>query len=247
MTYNILLGLRWRAVRELIDAHPVDILCLQEVPEAEHADRRVVRLSRIIDHLDRPHDLGMLWNRSPHRCGNLTLVPRGGHLAPGRPLAVAQGTPLAVAQGTPYGWANDVEVSGVRLTIANVHFTEMLGPPLATFAVSEIYRLREALDLTRRFGHHRGPVIALGDFNTFWPAPACWVMHRHWTDCRSAAGGRHLATRPTYGLPFVIDHIFLRGGISVTGYQVVPGGGSDHRAVIATLQVPRPRPGHTPE
>jgi endonuclease/exonuclease/phosphatase family metal-dependent hydrolase len=237
MTYNILLGLRWPAVRELIDAHPVDILCLQEVPQAEHADRRAVRLSRIIDHLDRPHDLGMLWHRSPQRCGNLTLVPRDGHISPGKLLAVAE--------GTPYGWTNDVEVGGVRLTIANVHFTEMLGPPLPTFAVSEVYRLREALDLTRRFGHHRGPVLALGDFNTFWPAPACWVLHRHWTDCRSAAGGRHLATRPTYGLPFVIDHIFLRGGLSVTGYQVLPGGGSDHRAVIATLQIPRL--GHPPE
>ncbi len=235
MTYNILLGLDWPAVCELIDAHPVDVLCLQEVPQAEHADRRVVRLSRIIDHLDRPHDLGMLWHRSPHRCGNLTLVPRGGHIFPGKPLAVAR--------GTPYGWVNEVEVRGVRLTIANVHLTEMLGPPLPTFAVSEIYRLRETVDLTRRFGHHRGPVLALGDFNTFWPAPACWVMHRGWTDSRSAAGGRHLATRPTYGLPFVIDHIFLRGEISVTGYQVLPGGGSDHRAVVATFRVPRPGPG----
>jgi endonuclease/exonuclease/phosphatase family metal-dependent hydrolase len=235
MTYNIQFGLNWPATRDLIRrecASGVDVLCLQEVPEPDHRDPRAIHPCQILEDFDWPHDLRTLWHQPHYRSGNMTLVR--GRLGPGRFLE----TPLS----NPYGCAYDVTVGDARLTVANVHMTAMLGPPPIAFPVSEMYRLREALDLTRRYRRLGGPVVALGDFNTFWPAPACWVMRRHWRDCRLWIGGQRRATRPTYGLPFVIDYVFTQGGIVALDYKVVVGGGSDHRAVVATLQVPVTQP-----
>lgn len=229
MTFNILCGLRWPDVRRLILAQDVDIICLQEVPQDSHSQPDFVRLSQVLDLLNWPYDLRMLWSRHPRQIGNLTLVR--GRIEPGPVLKI----PLTPA----YGFTSRVEVRGVRLTVANLHLSPLGGPPPLAFPVTEILRLREVRHLTKSLCSDRGPTVAVGDFNTFWPAPACWVMRQSWKDCRSEVGGNHLATRPTYGLPFVIDHVFMRGGVSAVDYEVLPGGGSDHRAVIATIQVPR--------
>ncbi|MFQ5425426.1 MAG: endonuclease/exonuclease/phosphatase family protein, partial [Phycisphaerae bacterium] len=238
MTYNILYGWRWEQALDLIQTCPADIIALQEVPD-EQNPRGGAPASRILRDLELPGFCAMLWGRGRDRIGNLTLV-RG---------RIGGGAILKVPWSRPYGIVNEVEVCGVRLTVANVHLTPMIGPPPLTFLPSEIWRLRETLDLTRRSapadgssgqpvpGGGRPPVIALGDFNTFRPAPACWVMHRGWGDCRGAAGGRYPATRPTYGLPFVIDHIFTRGDVAVLEYDVLDHGGSDHRAVFARLRL----------
>lgn len=227
MTFNIQCGLQWPDVRHLILAQDVDIICLQEVPQDGHSQRDFVRVSEILDLLDWPHDLRMLWSRPPRQIGNLTLVR--GRIEPGPVLKI----PLTQA----YGFTSRVEVGGARLTVANLHLSPLGGPPPLAFAATEILRLREVRHLNKCFGDRHSPAVAVGDFNSFWPAPACWVMRRSWKDCRNEVGGVHLATRPTYGLPFVIDHVFMRGGVRAVDYEVLPGGGSDHRAVIATLQV----------
>ena len=229
MTFNIQCGLQWPDVRRLILAQDVDIICLQEVPQHGHSRRGFVRVSQVLGLLDWPHDLRMLWSRHPRQIGNLTLVR--GRIEPASVLRI----PLTQA----YGFTSRVEVGGARLTVANLHLSPLGGPPPLAFPATEVFRFREVRHLTKSLADDRGPTVAVGDFNTFWPAPACWAMRRSWKDCRNEVGGTHLATRPTYGLPFVIDHVFLRGGVTAVDYEVLPGGGSDHRAVIATIQVPR--------
>lgn len=229
MTFNILCGLRWPDVRRLILAQDVDIICLQEVPQDGHCQRGFVRVAEVLGLLGWPYDLRMLWSRRPRQIGNLTLVR--GRIEPGPMLKI----PLTPA----YGFTSRVEVSGARLTVANLHLSPLGGPPPLAFPVTEVLRLREVRHLTKSLGDVGGPTVAVGDFNTFWLAPACWAMRQSWKDCRNEVGGTHLATRPTYGLPFVIDHVFMRGGVTAVDYEVLPGGGSDHRAVIATIQVPR--------
>lgn len=233
MTHNILYGWKWDRVLEVIRCELPDIICLQEVPHRDH-ELGGTPPERIIDDLQLPNACEMLWGAPPDAIGNMTFVR--GDLRPGEILKV----PWA----RPYGIANQVETRGVRMTVANVHLSPMYGPPPLTFLPTEIARFREARDLTQRFGQVDTPVVALGDFNTFHPAPGCWAMKRAWTDCRRAAGGRHGATRPTYGLPFVIDHIFARGLRNVVDYRVIETGASDHRAVIATVRFSRAS-GHT--
>ncbi len=227
MSYNIEMGLAWPAALDLIRSQTFDVLCLQEIPEELHPNRSVVRPSRVLSDLSMPADLRMLWYRTPRRIGNATFT--SGHLSPG-PI-------LQVPQSKPYGMTTEVKVGGVAMTIYNIHMTEMLGPPLVAFPISEMYRLRESQDLTRRAAKLKTPVVALGDFNTFWPSPAAWVLRRDWRDCRTEIGGRHAATRPTYGLPFVIDHVLVRGDIRVLDYQVISGAGSDHRPIRVVLEV----------
>jgi endonuclease/exonuclease/phosphatase family metal-dependent hydrolase len=228
MTYNILFDGCWPAVRELIEANPADIICLQEVPTEDFPVPCIARPSQIRRELEGQSDYAALWRRGSRQMGNMTLV-RG---------RIGSGTRLQTGLSQPYGLANELEVAGARLIVANLHLTEMLGPPPLAFPVSEVFRMREVLDVTARFQDARTPVIALGDFNTFWPSPACWLMRRRWRCCDPDARSRRLGTRPTYGFPFVIDHIFVRGGIQVRDCRILEGGGSDHRAVIATLDVP---------
>ncbi|MEE8170428.1 MAG: endonuclease/exonuclease/phosphatase family protein, partial [Phycisphaerae bacterium] len=84
------------------------------------------------------------------------------------------------------------------------------------------------------------PVVALGDFNSFRPAPAYRIAARGMRDCRPFAKTPQPATRPTYGLPVVIDHIFVSPSIRVLDYRVIRAPGSDHYPVLATLQLPLP-------
>lgn len=227
ISYNILYGQRWTRCRDLLRANPADVICLQEVPEPNHRWRNVVRPSEIVEDLDMPHDLAMLWFCPGKRVGNMTLV-RG---------RIDAGIALHTRTSMPYGLLNCVEVGDARLHVANVHMAEMFGPPAITFSFSEVLRMRETLHLTRLASATNAPFIACGDFNTFWPAPATWPMRRLWRDCRLAVGAPLRATRRTYGLPFVIDHIFVRGDVDVVDYAVIDGGGSDHQPVSATLRV----------
>jgi endonuclease/exonuclease/phosphatase family metal-dependent hydrolase len=229
LTYNILYGRRWPLALELIRRHPADITCLQEVVEDAHPDPELTTVSTVRRDLDLPHGLAWLWNRPPRRIGNMTLV-RSGRIIGERILHERL--------SEPYGCATGIVLRGARLTVANIHMTHMLGPAPLAFPISEMYRLREALHLTRTYRSAGAPVVALGDFNTFWPAPACWAMRRHWRDARRETGGRHAGTRPTYGLPFVIDHVFIRGDARVKEYRVLDGPGSDHRAIWTVLDVP---------
>lgn len=227
MSYNILLGRRWDEALELIRRHDCDVICLQEVP-SETGHWHGVTPDRVLRDIARPGAYAPLWYRPPRSLGNLTLV-RG---------EIDSAKVLHLPPSRPYGILNRVAVHGVSLLVANVHMTPMMGPPPIAFPFSEIQRTREALHLSRTAGAHDGPALAVGDFNSFWPAPACLVMRRRWTDARKSVPGRHLATRPTYRLPFVIDHIFVRGPAEVVAYDVIDGPASDHRAVVARLRIP---------
>ena len=220
MTYNIEYGRRWPQVRRVVQAQDADVICLQEVP-AELS-------SRISTELEMPHEFQLLRPGHPCRLGNMTLAR----------TQINHGEILHTAFRV-YGFTSSVTVGSIELTVANLHLSPLAGSPLWAFPGAEVLHLTEVIELAQRLGRHRGPAVAAGDFNTFWPAPACWVMRRFWRDCRATVGGRHLGTRPTYGLPFVIDHVFVRGPVSPIGYEVLPGGGSDHRAVMATLQISR--------
>ena len=227
LTYNIEFMMGWPQTVDVIRAQEADIICLQEVARDDCANGAYVRRSDVLEAFDRTHEYKRL-DRFYHGCsmGNMTLVR--GRIGPGRQLC-ADG-------GKPYGVATDVELDSSRLTVANIHLAPLLRPNLLAFAVAERKHYGEVSDLNRRFADHDGAVVAAGDFNSFWPAPGCRLMRRHWIDCRTARNGRQPPTRPTFGLPFVIDHVFVRGKVRPVEYRVIEGGGSDHRAVVVGLE-----------
>lgn len=226
MTYNIELGFNWPAVRDVIRAHDPDIICLQEIPDHDAAHPRAAKLNDILSAFDLPGDLQMLWHDTPTHIGNLTLV-KG---------KIRHETAMWVKGLRPYGMLSRVTIGNHELHVANLHLAPMFGPPPITFWPTEISRTREILDLNRRLQPLTGPVLALGDFNTFWPMPGCVIMRRHWQDARNAAVTPRRATRPTYQLPLVIDHIYARGPVTFRDYKVIESNASDHRPVLATLE-----------
>ena len=184
------------------------------------------RRAEILRAFDWPNEYRQL-EKCQHGCstGNMTLV--NGWIGPGRMLRRES--------GRPYGFACDVEIGSVHLTVVNLHLAPLGRRNPLAFAVAERQHLGEMSDRTCRFRGHDGPVVAAGDFNSFWPAPGCWFMRRHWNDCRASGRGRQRSTRPTFGLPFVIDHVFVRGNVRPVEYRVIEGGGLDHRPVIVGL------------
>lgn len=232
-TYNIWCGRHWPLALETLRQHPADILCLQEVlPDGSRAARRESRptLTRIAAELGGSFRYELLWKRVERPCGNLTLAR--GHVRPA--------TVLRTPSSEPYGILTDIEIRGVRIRVANLHLAPLPGLPFLSFVPTELLRMREMLDFERRTHGHDGPLIACGDYNSFNPAPAYRIAARQLRDARRAFGGRHPATRPTYGLPFVIDHVFVSTHFAVEDYRVVVSGGSDHRLVFTTLSCPSP-------
>jgi endonuclease/exonuclease/phosphatase (EEP) superfamily protein YafD len=87
-----------------------------------------------------------------------------------------------------------------------------------------------------------GPVILAGDFNaTNDHAQMREFFDRGYLDGAARAGGGYLATFPSDSrLPplIAIDHVLTRGGPVTTDIASITVGGTDHRAVLATVALP---------
>ena len=91
----------------------------------------------------------------------------------------------------------------------------------------------------------RGDVqILAGDFNATLDHPELrGLLDRGYTDAADAVGKGFVWTWParrrTRALPLTIDHVLVDERVKVEKVEVVRVPGSDHRAVIATLRLPR--------
>lgn len=86
------------------------------------------------------------------------------------------------------------------------------------------------------------PLIAAGDFNISPFSPPFQAMLDKGRLVRSSAGRGWLPTWPHF-LPLAgiqIDHILVPDSVTVVGFAVHKGLGSDHHGIIADLRVPRP-------
>ena len=234
LSYNILFGQRWPEIRDLIRRVDPDVICLQEVPADDYPLPVITPAAAILRDFPWPHACHILWTDGPRRVANMTLVrddgEHRGDLGPSRILAVGGQQPYAIS--------NVVTCRGSRFEVVNVHLTPMLGPPLLAFPFSEVLRFREALHLNRHADGAATPVVAAGDFNSFRGAPACLALFRRWADCRARRKSGSFGTRATYGIPFVIDHVLLRGDARAEGYEVLDCAASDHRPIVTEISVP---------
>jgi endonuclease/exonuclease/phosphatase family metal-dependent hydrolase len=86
------------------------------------------------------------------------------------------------------------------------------------------------------------PDVLAGDFNaTLDHAELRDVLERGWTDAAADAGDGLTRTWPvgrTGGPHLAIDHVLVRPGVAVRSFAAVDVPGSDHRAVIARLELP---------
>jgi endonuclease/exonuclease/phosphatase (EEP) superfamily protein YafD len=88
----------------------------------------------------------------------------------------------------------------------------------------------------------RGPELMVGDFNaTLDHAEMRRVLDRGWADAADRSGGGLVGTWPSDASPFptvVLDHVLVGRGIGVRSTEVFGVHNSDHRAVLAVLELP---------
>lgn len=101
---------------------------------------------------------------------------------------------------------------------------------------SEAIRKQQAAELIETLQERQRPVIIMGDFNTGWKENST-VQHISEALALTAyrPGEAGLETFPAFGER--LDWILVSPGISFRSYQVIPDAVSDHRGVIAELEL----------
>jgi endonuclease/exonuclease/phosphatase (EEP) superfamily protein YafD len=144
---------------------------------------------------------------------------------------VAGSDPLLARAAWAFGYERAVLDlgDGARVTVVGVHAPYPLGAGVAALRHRYLAQLAAALAAVE------GPLILLGDLNATPWSP-------DYRDLVASAGlvsasGGHIATWPVWSwiLRVPIDHILVRGGLTVLDAQRGPDLGSDHFPVVASL------------
>lgn len=212
---------RAHPVIDLVRQHDVDVLAVAELtPDAEKA-LRAAGIDELLPHAhvisarsgSTPSASGAVWSRRPIRSMGRT---------PG---------------GFEQPWVRLATDSGRDVELTAIHTTPPSTSPSAVRAWSD--------DLAALPGPERDVLRVLaGDFNaTLDHAALRAVVRRGYADAAWRAGRALAWTWRPLRLPFPwlgLDHVLVDPRIAVRAVELVRVRGSDHRAVVADLVLPRP-------
>ena len=219
MTSNVYLGRGdARAILRIAREHDVDVLALQELrpPLMRRLDRVGAKEQfpgRVVDPRFGASGSGVL-SRRPVKVTD-TTPDRKGHAQPEVEISVAGAPPVRIKAVHP-------------------------APPVNPTAAPLWRGSLAALPGSDGRGHVQ---ILAGDFNATLDHPELRaLLGRGYTDAADAAGKGLTWTWPARKLrapPLTIDHILVDRRVRVERVTVARIPGSDHRAVIAVLRLPR--------
>lgn len=129
-----------------------------------------------------------------------------------------------------------INVDGVAVRLAGVHTHWPIGEANAAS------RDRSLSVIAGAANSEGPPLIAAGDFNISPFSPSFQAMLEKGRLMRSSVGRGWLPTWPHF-LPVAgiqIDHILVPDEVTVAGFTVHKGLGSDHHGLVADLRIPRP-------
>jgi len=231
VSYNLLFSSRLDRSLGLLAGSDADLLCLQEVtPTSAARLRRALAARHPFNAVEARHGAyGVaIFSRLP--LSHPTLVQDGRRLA-GQCVAVA----------LPDGEA----------VLCNVHLSSPAGivgrgrrwiagfDANARVRAAQWRRLRD--HVARRYPSARHLVVA-GDFNTLDTEPLYRTIRASLVDAFQVAGRGYGATfpaAPTSPTPlFRIDYVFATPSLAPVSAEVLPQGGSDHRALRVRLATP---------
>ncbi len=222
MTYNILRG--QRGIEGLVavvkEARP-DVLCLQESDA---------------------------WGGvGPVPSVEIARSLPGWHLASQGELSVISRFPVISSRRHPLRGATRVQevvlkIAGRPVSVFNVHFIVRIGADMARRSISmkpeaAIQRELQLSQLLQALGSARAPFLVAGDFNT---PPRGLIYHALATRLDNAWRQAGWGTGYSFParLPLLrIDHIWMSRNVRATHCRVFPSRASDHRALIADLQI----------
>jgi endonuclease/exonuclease/phosphatase family metal-dependent hydrolase len=228
MTYNIELGRRLPAVLDVLRSHPADVVCVQEAnlrsPLRPAGDQAAWLAEQI----------GARWAGSagctfPGGIAGIGLLLRG---------EVVSFGPLCDRKGRLFAFAAEVKTATAHCAVCSAHLCGVGRPLPLGFWTSMPARVRQVRRILEWTTRQSLPVVVAGDFNTLgWTVEYC-SMARRFRDCTRAAGVRRHPTRPTWGVPMQLDRIFVSREWAVRDCEMIDSDASDHRPLIATLDLP---------
>lgn len=202
------------AVVELARARAVDVLALSELTPTAAAGLEEAGLTDVLPHTHLQSDYGA----------------SGSGLASRFPL-----TPVDLVGGTTFQQPSArLDVNGRAVEVVAVHAV----PPVTRYDgwASDL----RSLPRTDKQGAIR---VLAGDFNSSLDhAEFRRLLDLGYVDAADQVGEGLLATWPQQrqAPPVTLDHVLVDSRTAVRGFQALEVGGSDHRAVLATLRLPAP-------
>jgi endonuclease/exonuclease/phosphatase family metal-dependent hydrolase len=224
LTFNIAKGLHRQGILEVLQSHPADVICVQEViidssagPPYHHGQWLAEQLGyQCVCAIRRRVPLGLI---GP---GLLTNRPiRAEH-------AVRHHKQRAVAVGA------EIETEAGPCVVCSMHLRGVPPPRPLGFLGTIRARVGEVGAILAWLEGLGMPAVVAGDTNTLGFAPEYRRLAAGLRDC-SRAVGQHHPTRPTWGLPCQLDRVFVTEHFRIDDCEMIPTDVSDHHALLATV------------
>jgi endonuclease/exonuclease/phosphatase family metal-dependent hydrolase len=224
-TFNAASPRRLEETRDLLASLDAGVICLQEVLVERQREPRN-QAEWLARELGYHCAFNAAWRRRRGTGGNAILTR-----APLADVAV-----LTDRDGHGFALTALQELGGVRVALVSAHFLPVPMAPLRF--VRSIFRrseqMRQLIGWVRQAGL---PCIVGGDLNTLPYMPEYRTLARDLVDCTRAVSMNSRNTRPTWGLPAQLDYIFVSRDFHTRGCRVVDTELSDHRPVVADLEI----------
>ncbi len=215
------------AMCEVLAALDADVVCLQEVMLAARRAEPRNQAAWLAGALGYHAATCVSWQRPRGRGGDVILTRT--------PLADVG--ILVDRHGARFALTGLLERDGMRCAVVGAHGLLVPRPLPLGVVRSMARRTAQMRQLVAWLDATALPAIVAGDFNALPWLPEYHTLTRTLVDCTRAVTMNHRNTRPTFGLPVQIDYIFATPHFRTRACRTVDATFSDHRPVVADLEL----------
>ena len=231
LTYNVQSARRPAELAQLLSKTRPDLICLQEIPGRGK--------SSVKTFADR---VGMNFAFQPYHkkgYGGCAILARG---------KITGSKALTMPGERNFGMTSVVQVGPAKIRVVCVHLKSLPRPILTGFFKSMAPRAKQAGMIVDLIKDTYLPVVVAGDCNTLPFTPEYLKLQSVLQDACVVTRTTSQPSIEIDGIGYRIDHIFFRGPWQIRSCNVIAAKTSDHRPILAELQLmelPTTRPAET--
>ncbi len=231
LTYNVQGARRSAELAQLLGKTRPDLICLQEIPGRGK--------SSVKTFADR---VGMNFAFQPYYkkgYGGCAILARG---------KITGSKALTMAGERNFGMTSVVQIGPAKIKVVCVHLKSLPRPILTGFFKSMAPRAKQAGMIVDLIKDTYLPVVVAGDCNTLPFTPEYLKLQSVLQDACVVTRTTSQPSIEIDGIGYRIDHIFFRGPWQIRSCNVIAAKTSDHRPILAELQLmelPTTRPAET--